>query len=244
MKRMAFLAAVVLVLAVACAAGAYPTLGGPTGLLVVPTTDVTPVRTVDAAFDWANLSQDGQGYVLRGLFGAVEGLEVGAAYTHVSGTASGRLVGADAKLQLRTQPRSSFGLAVGGVLNNSSSHRFDDDNSFVQLYAVASKDLTTRTADLATVAVRVRANVWLLYDSAEDEGGIRPFVGVEFTQAEGGQLLLEYQVRAHRDISSIALRYPLAAGLSVQAGMSNLYEDSHQLTIGAAYRWGLGLPGM
>lgn len=243
MRLIAVLAAVMVALAAAGVAGAYPTLSGPTGLLTVPTTDTAPERSLEAAGDWANLSADGNGFVVRGLLGATERVELGALYAHFS-EPSGRILGINGKLQLRSEPESTFGLAVGANATDPGGDRFGDNSSGVQLYAVASKDLTSRAADLASVAWRMRVNAGLMYDSAEDDTALRPFVGLDFTQPDGGQLMLEYQARSGRDVSSIGLRYPLAAQLTVQAGITNAFEDSHQLVLGAAYRWGLGIPGL
>ena len=242
MRLIAVLAAVAVGLIATGAAGAYPTLGGPTGLLSVPTTDIAPEESLEVAGDWANLSADGNGFVVRGLLGATEQVELGALYAHFS-SPSGRILGINGKLQLRTEPQSTFGLAVGAAATDPGGDRFDSDSG-VQLYAVASKDLTSRAADLASAAWRMRLNAGLMYDSAEDDTALRPFVGLDFTQPDGAQLMLEYQARSGHDVSSIGLRYPLAAQLSVQAGITNAFEDSHQLVLGAAYRWGLGIPGL
>jgi len=240
-KRM--LLVVGLALLAAVGAWAYPTLGGPTGLVQVPTSDVVPAATVDVAVDFLPLPGDMDAWAVRGLMGLSQNAELGVAWTRVSNSESGSLLGFNGKMRLRSEPSSFFGLAVGASFEDPSGDLFSGVDSAFQAYLAASKDLTRATADLASAAVRARGHVGLLYNNSDDDSSLRPFFGLDFTSPEGAQLVLEYQSRADDDVSSVALRYPLTPSITGQVGLTNFSGDEHKVVIGATYRWGLGVPG-
>jgi len=86
MKKLLTLGMAAALLAVACAAQAYPTLVGPTGLILAPTALVIAPQTFNVAVDYlasknhaAEVDQKDT-YPIRALYGVVPGLEFGAGY--------------------------------------------------------------------------------------------------------------------------------------------------------------------
>jgi len=239
MKRTGLLVAALLLVA-AGAAGSYPTLSGESGLLQVPTADVMTLGNGEVAADWMSVPGGGDGLAVRGVVGLGPNAEVGAAWRKFSTEPDGRLVGVGGKLQLLGEPRSLISLAVGARFDDSSGALFRRVGNTFQAYAVVSKDLTHATQELATAAVRVRGHVGLLSNNSDDDNSARGFIGVDFTSPEGSQLLLEYWNHARDDVSSVALRYPLAPMLSLQVGITNALGSDHRLVGGLNLHWGLG----
>jgi len=85
MKQLLTLGMVAALLAFACAAHAYPTLSGSTGLIQAPTAKVLAPGTLDVAADYVasknspNKTQK-DSFPIRAQYGVMNGLEVGAIY--------------------------------------------------------------------------------------------------------------------------------------------------------------------
>ncbi len=252
--RMLWLVALVSVLATAAAWG-YPTLGGSTGLVTLPTAAVTPTGMVDLAADYQKVS-DAKIMPLRASLGVTTNAEVWAGWTKIT---DGTDFGADtiwnigAKYLLAQEPKNRASLAVGGSVGKAKD---GEEVNLTQAFLVLSKNLALKQSQEMPLS-GAKASVGMLWARASngvDETLLSPFVGVELMGEKGANLAVEYRLKDSdldsKAVLSAVLRYPLGGAgqpLWVELGMTNgafagLGGADNRLFVGVGYRLGVRSP--
>jgi len=203
--------------ALACAAYAYPTLGGPTGLLTVPTTAIASTGQLQVALDWWNDSNADATVPLRAVYGLNDKLEVGAAFTTSEASGSDDLLSINAKY-LTPFTLGDANLAVGAGLSK-------DGDSVLSLYGTMTK----------TFAETFNGTVALQWDDESDDFLLG--IGAETQLDNGLRLIAEYINTLPGVELRLAARYPLTDALTAQFGVVG---SLNSVTIGAAYAFGTG----
>jgi len=245
------LAAVVLVLG-AMAAGAYPTLGGATGLVTLPTAEVAPAGMVDLAVDYQKTEAAGIELKLwpaRAVAGLAKNAELWFGYNRMNGNSEdATLWNGGAKYAFLQEPKDKVSLAIGGSLGRLEN---DGHMNEASAFLVASKNLGKEKSAGEQPSARLSAGlVWLKFGDPADYDFTKPFLGVEVFGKAGGSLALEYRFKddgadLEAPFSSV-LRYPLGgvgAPLWVEVGTTNaafesLGNDESDFFVGVGYRFG------
>jgi hypothetical protein len=261
-KTKALWLAALLVLAVVAgssAAFSYPSLQGPTGLVVLPDANVEPRGSWTLAADYVNVETEGRpASILIGpdlkltqarlVWGVSDRAELWVAYTDInvgtpdvhpdyvfpdeSGDNSHEWAGG-AKLQIHDDPATGVKVAVGAGHYDasvcSSCHNIKRDN----IYAVLTKESAARSPH----QWRWKGSLGLTYTKFDFDGGedtiLQPFGGLE---ASSGRLSLvgEYRTKEagidDTGMWSAGARYMITPNLGLQAGVTN----------GAFYFYGIG----
>ena len=215
-------------LAFACAAYAYPTLTGPTGLATVPTTSIAPIGQFQLAADWYNTDPDTT-VPLRLLYGATDNLELGATLIFTEDDAWG----------INGKYVSPFNVVGFGVAFGAQFLSADAD--ITQLYAVGTRALSDDVTPLnATVGLN-----WTDVSGGGD--GLRLFLGLEAILAENLRLAAELQTKRGQleasSLWSLVGRYAFNEALTAQLGLTNgpiLGGDDHEFFLGFAYAFSAG----
>jgi hypothetical protein len=202
--------------AMACAAYAYPTLGGPTGLVTVPTAAVAPAGQLDLAADWFYAGGGVSATLpLRVLYGIGDQFEIGASYINTEGDDTNpwsinakyalpvNLVGAD--------------VALGATYTNTDSDFVDN---FITVYAAATKELQDNL--FGTLALQ--------YDDETSDFALG--LGAQTTLDSGLTLIGEYVNALPGASLSFAARYPFTEALTGQLGF---VSDTESTFIGLNY---------
>ncbi|NIM04351.1 MAG: hypothetical protein GTO55_00820 [Armatimonadetes bacterium] len=258
---MAVLVAVMLGLGGA-AGWAYPTLGGATGLVTLPTAEVVPAGAVDLAVDYqevdigakalgGSLGMYGEAEMLpiRAVAGVGENAEVWAAYNKVKVDPGGedlKMWNVGGKYMIAHEEKDSASAAIGlsyGKIDNG------DDARVTTIFVVVSKSLGFGGgAGVASAKAHLGA-IWMNFDSPISEELSRPFVGLEFTGENGSILAVEYRKRASGiDVDTpfaAVLRYPVGGTkpLWLEVGTTNaalggIGLDEDDVFFGLCYRFG------
>ncbi|MHB0938151.1 MAG: hypothetical protein ACYDCO_03945 [Armatimonadota bacterium] len=202
--------------ALACAAYAYPTLNGPTGLVFVPTAAVAPAGQLQVALDWAYFSDfEDADIPLRVLYGINDQFEIGAAYFSQEGNEDNAF-GINGKFVLPFTAGDAA-WAVGASFFDS-----DDDDSSFGLSLSATKAFTEGFAGTAA----------LLWDE-DDEFALG--IGAEANFDSGLTLVGEYINFLPSAELNMAARYPITEALTAQLGFA---FDTEATFIGAMYAFG------
>lgn len=204
-------------LALACAAYAYPTLNGPTGLIFVPTAAVAPAGQFQVALDWAYISSfDDADMLLRGLYGINDQFEIGAAFSNNEDGDLGNTFGVNAKYVLPFTAGDAA-WAVGASFFDPE----DGDSSFGATLS-ATKAFTEGFAGTAS----------LLWDENNE---FALGIGAEATLDSGLTLVGEYVNFLPSAEINMAARYPITDALTAQLGFA---FDTESTFIGAMYAFG------
>ena len=202
--------------ALACAAYAYPTLGGPTGLVTVPDATVVPTGQLQIAVDWWNLESDDAIIPLRLLYGVNDSLELGATFTTSEATGSDDVWSINAKFVTPLQLADST-MAVG------ASYAQDGDD-VLTVYGALSKEFNENFAGTAA----------LQWDDATEDFMLG--IGGKATLDNGLILVGEYVNAMPGAAVNFAARYPLTDALTAQIGVINALDS---VTIGLNYAFGV-----
>lgn len=259
MRGFAVLVAAVVLALGAVAAGAYPTLGGATGLVALPTAEVAPAGTVDLAVDYqktvARVSDiyeaDVTFWPARIAAGIGQNLELWAGYSKIEVDESGfddqKLWNGGVKLALPGESADKVALAIGGSLGKLETD--EDDIDLTSAFLVATQRFAMEGSKGYTKASL--GLMWIQAGDPIDESLLKPFAGVEFVGESGASLGLEYRVKDDdldaKAVFSAVVRYPLAGAgspLWMEAGMTNaalggLGGDDSDIFVGLGYRFGL-----
>ena len=268
-----FVMMVALVVGVSVACVAMPSLGGPTGVVTVPTADAAPVgefqlalsyQSVDATSLWGDMlglpvPEDLEDISLRSLqvlTGVSEEAELWAAFSDVSNRdeASGWAIGG--KYLLVKNAEESASLAVGGSWEDWSvelAERMwqtgsiydpplvtitmpaqDVDLKVTRAYLVATKDFTPMGAEDwewgGGAGTRMLGSLGVMYVNIDPDGGddaslTEPFVALQFVDAGGTSLGLEYRWDDDElDVDAVfsaVLSYPFSPEWTVEVGTTN-----------------------
>jgi hypothetical protein len=228
--------AALLVLAVVAgssAAFSYPTLQGPTGLVVLPDANVEPRGSWTLAADYVTVKAEGQPSNFGGgdaklipgrlVWGVSDKAELWTAYTD-SDYEDAHEWAAGFKLQVHNDPATGVKVAVGAGHYDAdmcaSCHNLKRDN----IYAVLTKESAARSPH----QWRWKGSLGMTYTKFDFDGGedtiLQPFVGVE---ASSGRLSLVGEYRTQESgvddaaMWSAGARYMITPNLGLQAGVTN-----------------------
>lgn len=209
-----------MVMAGSGAAFAIPSLGGPTGIVTVPTANVAPANGLQTALTYQSFqaqslgmyAEDITSWTIQVLGGVSDQAELWAAYSTVSNSEDFHTWEIGGKLQLAPGTDETTRLAVGasygswqdavGPLGGSMGTGTAGDVDVLKAYIVATRDFTPMAGESwewsSTPTTRMLGSAGLMYISVDPEGGgsetlARPFVGFEFIGPEGTTLGLEYR---------------------------------------------------
>jgi hypothetical protein len=220
MKKYLGLWIVALLVLGAASAWAYPTLDGVSGLVTVPTAEVTPTGAVDLAVDytkidwWSDLCPvgDTKMYPVRINAGVAENLELSGNYTFLNedDDVLESIWSVGAKYAFLTEAEDEIGLAISGSWGNIQTDDEDDDVTLTRFALAFTKsfpvddDLTVKAT---AGAAYLKLGDWF------DESYIRPYVGLELVGEKGANLGLEYRWKDsdidQKSVFSAVLRLPL-----------------------------------
>ena len=221
-------------LAFACAAYAYPTLTGPTGLANLPTAGIVGAGGFNVAVDYYDM--DGEEAIpIRLLYGLNDTVELGASYWMQDGVDAFMLNGKwVTPLTLLDMP-----WALGAQYMD-----FDFDGTATQLYFVGTRPLME---DDFALNGTFGLNWTSFSEEFIDDDAIRFFVGFDATFANNLMLALEYQTKSS-DLDEDALwsllaRYPFTETITGQIGYTNglggvIGLDDSNLFAGVNFAWG------
>jgi hypothetical protein len=236
-------------------AWAYPNLQGATGLVTIPTAEVTPAGTIDFALDYQKMDDCLKVYPARVNGGVTDRLELSAAYAKASGDLWGWIplnnfwdVGG--KYALLTESKNKIGLAVGGSFGKVDVE-YVDAVDVTKCYAVLSKDLGKTLGYSKTIDLKAHAGlVWAKVGDPIDVTLTRPFVGMEVCGKNKASLGLEYRWKDSdlepEAVFSAVLRYPLGEDLmqplwlevgTTNGGLMGYGGEESKLFVGIAYRF-------
>jgi len=178
---------------------AHPSLGGPTGLVTLPTADALGLGQVEAALDVA-AGDDITIVPLRVAAGVGRGAEMWGLWAHAS-DGTDRITGYGGKIGITRIP--IVGLAIAGGAGFYKVHGGADLRTF---YVVGRQELS-----------RARLHLGLLYQKVDDAAisthAIRPFAGLDVPVGRDVTLVLEGRRRwaafDNKDILSAAVRWPI-----------------------------------
>lgn len=270
MKALAVALAAVALLALAGGAFAAPALTAPdTGLIDIPTADLTPSMSVALAADWQDLSGDASVIPVRAVVGLAGRAELGAAWNRVDlGDDNEDLIGFAGKMVLLPEtdvvPAVAVGVRygkldlgepplVGAPLARAIALDFGEVTS-ITAYGVVTKQLSVATDTDYGFALTGHAGIaWHRVKvenlGSETDNQFEGFVGAEWRNPRGIAIAAEYRTEpamSDDPISSIMVRYPLSPKLAVHAGWTNavpglsVADDDHNLFAGVTYNFGFG----
>jgi hypothetical protein len=228
--------AALLVLAVVAgssAAFSYPSLQGPTGLVVLPDANVEPRGSLTLAADCVNVKTEGQPVDIfigpdlnltqaRLVWGVSDRAELWAAYTDNDYEETNEWA-AGFKLQVHNDPATGVKVAVGAGHYDACSdcHGLKRDN----IYAVLTKESSAQSSH----RLQWKGSLGLTYTRFEhgyygEDTILQPFVGLEVSS---GPLSLVGEYRTQEagiddaGMWSAGARYMITPNLGLQAGVTN-----------------------
>ena len=237
------------VIAGAAAAGhAVPSLGGPTGVVSVPTAAVAPTTDLQASVTYRALAipeteppADLKIWSIQALRGVSDEAELWAAYQRLHNTADSQIWEFGGKIQMDQSLVKDSKMAVGVSLGRwMDGFGIPDvspavtDVDILKGYLVFSKDLTPGATPSwewgPTPGIQAIGSAGILYlraspDDDEDQTLCRPFAALEMAIGKGLNLGLEYRWQ-HSDLDekavfSAVVRRTIGEDLWMQLGTSN-----------------------
>ena len=199
-----------------------PSVGGPTGIVSVPTAVIAPVNEWQTAATYRSLEtvgmyEDVTLWGLQVLKGVADDAELWAAYSRVHDTADTDVWELGGKYELSsdifhgrgilTDTQVAIGASVGRWIDAFGMYKITDvmtDVDTLKAYAVVTKQLipagVTEWEWETPPTTQVIASAGLLYlrvdpDIGDSETLIRPFIGVEIVGSNKLTLALEYRAK-------------------------------------------------
>jgi len=228
MKKILTLGMVAALLAFACAAHAYPTLAGPTGLIQAPTAMVVAPGSFDLAVDYdASKNKEtfeNDSYPLRAQFGVGGGLEIGGGYD-VSAFDGKGFWNVNAKYQL---PYSFCGMttAVGALYGEARDIPVwgggTTEIKATQVYFAGTNHFDC----IIPLSVTLGVN-WTQLEENNKQSGVRAQIGVEAKVFQDLALVGDIQSSAknmnpyQKNLWSAGARYAFTPELKAEAGVTN-----------------------
>lgn len=258
MKTVALLSLLVPMSFMTTVVWAYPNLDGASGLVIVPTSEVTPKGALDLAVDYSNPGGDWDlvVYPTRINFGISDGLELSGNYTMIEAYPDvideAWTIGA--KYAFMTEAEDDLGVAVGGSWGTMNTSWGNID--ITKLYLALGRAFSLEKDSARPLNLRVTGG--LMYRSydvhyiidntpyVEETTGTEPFVGLELVNKDGKSSLgFEYQWR-DADIESAAVlstfgrfrlsdRRPLWLEVGITNGAFLSRSHARKAFIGIAY---------
>jgi hypothetical protein len=226
MKKLLTLGMAAALLALACAAHAYPTLAGSTGLIQAPTAMVAAPGTFDIAADYVASKNDDlnqkDSFPIRAQFGVGGGLEVGAGYDDNAFDGKG-FWDVNAKYKL---PYNFSGIqtAVGASYGQTSTlpDWGGTDLKVTQVYLVGTDHFNVGIPLGVTLGVN-----WTQFELADKNSGWRIQLGASAMIFKGLALVGDVQSIAkandfnEKNLWSLGARYMCTPALSAEVGVTN-----------------------
>lgn len=258
MRIYAVLLALVALLLAAAPVWCYTSLGGPTGVVSMPSAGVVPAGSLDLAVDYQKVS--GTRIIpLRATYGYGGNAELWGTFVDIGG--DGAAISTDAgaaaitrawnlgaKYRFSTETERGMALAVGGAFG-----RLENDESIntVNLFVVASKSLSIRHAGSEGLAAQAHLGLmWARFDDPVGQSLTQPFIGFEVFGDNGASLGVDYRfkdstVDADAPLS-LVFRYPVAGEnnpLWLELGTTNaavagIGASDNSWFVGLGYRLG------
>lgn len=246
MKALPF--TLLVLLAIACVANAYPMLNGPTGIVAVPTADIAGMGHLQIAADYYNSKDDsefvGNAVPIRAVFGVLPYVEVGASYWLTDAAvdnlnswnvnakvkcpiglfgfspAAGAFYG---KVNLPVPP---IAFTSGGQALPLVAITGDDSLTTEQLYLAGTRNLLPAVSGIEALKLTVGANWTKFKSNGSDVDGIREFAALELALLNKLSLGAEYQTKKSDlgdadPLTSLVARYAVNPALSIEAGWTN-----------------------
>jgi len=197
--------------ALACAAYAYPTLGGQTGLVTVPTAAVAPAGQFQAAMDWFYTFAGEDAIIpIRVLYGINDQFEIGAAFFTAEGSDSDAF-GINAKYML------PFALGDAAWAVGASFVDPDEGDSSLAVNLSATRQFTETFNGTASL-IWSDNNGMIADEFGFDGEDLALGLGGEVMLESGLSLIGEYVNFLPGAILNMAARYPLTDALTAQLG--------------------------
>jgi len=239
--------AVFMIAAGSSIAVAMPSLGGPTGIVSVPTAAIAPSDQLQTALTYQSQEMYGglvdvDYWALNVLGGVADTAELWGAYALANqetptDSETAHMWAFGGKYQFAREPEDTASLAVGASLEKWSDtmamYGAVTDVDVIKAYIVATKDFTPmggESWEWTDGGTRTLGTLGLMYididpDAGESESLTKPFVGLEFIGAGGTTLGLEYRWK-DSDIDedavfSAVLRHPFTPEWEVEVGTTN-----------------------
>jgi len=233
--RLGFVVIIAAVLALSMAAAwAYPTFGGATGIVTLPTADVTPTGSADLAVDYqqadVKIAAAAEMYTLlpiRLSVGVADKTEVWLGYERITiSDVTKKIENIGLKYLLMREPDDEFSLGVGGSVGRCDL--FGDSANLASAFLVVSKNISAAISPEASVTTKLSLGaMWQSLEEPVEVDSTRPFVGIEFITKESGTFALEYRFKddkidAQAPFSAV-WRYPIPdmPALTVEIGTTN-----------------------
>ena len=240
---------VLLFVATALSAHAYPTLYGDSGLVIIPTADVMPFTQFDIASDYTRFSSQGQSTTalpLRVDYGIARGAEIFASYAPTSEKGFEEF-GAGTKVFLVNE---NFDKHIPAISVGARFNHIKDVSTFDVLngYVVASATLF-RYRNFEPDSYRIRGHLGLEYLRYNLNGATtfaNAFVGVSYEGSSGVTVALEYLPRLRDNgvifrESSVSglIRFPLSEDFTLEFGSTRPYNrGDNSIFAGVNYHYG------
>jgi hypothetical protein len=244
-------------LALVCAAQAYPTLTGPTGLVTLPDAAIAPAGQLSVAADWYSQDFDGilgEAIPIRALYGVGDTFEIGALLWMQDDNDA---FGVNAKY-LTPLTFGNMAWAAGGQFLS-----FDDaDANVTQLYFAGTRDFTEAIEGMAGISGTIGVN-WTNVEGPSfplstsqafrvpgvDNSAFRFYLALQVLLMNNLLLMAEYQTEESDlgetdPVMSLGARYSFTESLTGQIGITNgvgtLGWDDKKLFAGVSYAFGMG----
>ena len=229
MKLCGLTAVLAALLALACAAYGYPTLQGPTGIVIVPTADTAGFANLQLAAAFYDSGEAGlveNSYPVRALFGPLPGLEIGAAYW-IAGFFGNDVNTWNLNAKLRS-PIGLFGFATAvGAVYGQTNVPIGNDITITQVYLVGTNNLTgiLIPGSLGALRLTLGAN-WTQFENGDSEDALRAFAGVDVQLLRRLSVAAEYQTASSSlgdvdPLTSLVARLTVSRNLTLEGGVTN-----------------------
>lgn len=227
MRNIVILGMVALLLALAGAANAYPTLTGPTGMMIIPT-GLIPATGLELAGDWYQLSNRGVSLPTRALLTIDKVLEVGGTFDPFNDNAPlNRAWGMNAKIAMLN---FLDGKSALGAQYRQERDQNDMNNDLLQGYFAWTSDFASGdTDDISNFNITLGVN-WTRENPefSDPQYGTRFFSGMTVYITPDIQLMGEYQMKNKHlgdndATTSVGLRIRFCPEISAQVGYTNSF---------------------
>jgi hypothetical protein len=226
----------------------YPSWGGPTGVVTLPTAKVAPQGSIKLAADNRVEAEDST-LASRLCVGIAKHIELSAGYQTFDNPWDDRDWTVGLKLGLLSQEKSGVDVAIGGGYNHVWwDSDWTDEENITNAYLAVSKEFK-----MPECSTQLRATIGGIYYKDEEEGWedydfTRPFIALELMGAEGWNLGAEYRWADdwwdYENVVSAVLRYqPPTRPFWVEIGTTNspwvgFGEKANKFFFGAGYALG------